>query len=145
LAPKYFAYGTDGDVTALWRTGARETSFLHLGQHHGSFLPAEAKHAIEVVYGGTRSMTPDPNIRPIFDPTSISDKQGKTSRYTSFSTKRRGAEKVGKGENRFINKVLRDRLVELRDQGAIRIWEPDDVYDAMKTGGRRISSQAGNI
>lgn len=70
----------------------------------------------------------------------------KTSRYVSFTTDTKIARKfTSAADNHNVRKVEMATLRELESQGAIKIWKPDQVYDALKCGPKKLAKQAGDV
>jgi hypothetical protein len=69
-----------------------------------------------------------------------------TSRFTSFTTEMKVARRfTSASDNRFIRKVELASLIDLESQGIIRMWDPDQVFEAMASGPRRLAKQAGDV
>jgi hypothetical protein len=67
----------------------------------------------------------------------------RSSRHTSFTTKTRIARKfTTAADNRSLYKVEVTRLRELQEQGQIRIWYPDQVYDSLRHGSGKGAKRA---
>jgi hypothetical protein len=69
-----------------------------------------------------------------------------TSRFTSFTTEMKIARKFTRSiDDRRVATAELTRLRELECQGTIRIWDPDQVFDALKDGVRKMARQAGDL
>lgn len=69
-----------------------------------------------------------------------------TSRFTSFTTEMKIARKFTRSiDDRKVSKAELTKLRELECQGNIRIWDPDQVFDAQKDGPRKVARQAGDL
>jgi hypothetical protein len=69
-----------------------------------------------------------------------------TSRFTSFTTELRIARKFTlASDNRFIRKAELAGLRVLESQGLIRMWDADQVYEALANGPRKLAKQAADI
>ncbi len=69
-----------------------------------------------------------------------------TSRCTSFTTELKIARRFAKASaDRQIAKASLTELRVVEKQGAIRIWNADQVFDAMKIVPGRLAKQAGDV
>jgi hypothetical protein len=69
-----------------------------------------------------------------------------TSRFISFTTEMKIARKfTSAGDDRAIRKVESAKLRILESQGIIRIWDPNQVFDAMKVGPKKLAKQAADV
>jgi hypothetical protein len=69
-----------------------------------------------------------------------------SSRYTSFTEETKVARKFTLAfDNRYVRKAEMARLRELQSQGTIRIWDSDQVYDALRQGPRKLARQAADV
>jgi hypothetical protein len=70
----------------------------------------------------------------------------RTSRYTSFTDEIKIARKFSKADdNRAVVKIELSRLRELESQGILRLWDADQVYDALKAGSKKLAKRAGDV
>ena len=70
----------------------------------------------------------------------------RTSRYTSFTTETKIARRFTSAtDNKYVCKVEVVRMLELEAQGLIKIWVPDNVYEALKQGPRKLARQAADV
>jgi hypothetical protein len=69
-----------------------------------------------------------------------------TSRFTSFTTEVKIARKfTSASDSRFIRKAELAKLMVLESQGTIRMWDPDQVFEAMAIGPRKLTKQAADV
>jgi hypothetical protein len=69
-----------------------------------------------------------------------------TSRFTSFTTEMKIARKFTRSiDDRRVAKAELTKLQELECRGTIRIWDPDQVFDALKDGPRKVAREAGDL
>jgi hypothetical protein len=69
-----------------------------------------------------------------------------TSRFTSFTTEMKIARKfTGAIDDRRVAKAELTKLRELEFQGIIRIWDSDQIFEAVKDGPRKVARQAGDL
>jgi hypothetical protein len=69
-----------------------------------------------------------------------------TSRFTSFTTEVKIARKfTSASDSRFIRKSELAKLIVLESQGTIRIWDADQVFEAMAIGPRKLAKQAADV
>jgi hypothetical protein len=69
-----------------------------------------------------------------------------TSRFTSFTTEMKIAIKFTKAADvRRVSKAELTKLRNLESQGTIRIWNPDQVFDAAQNSPRKLARQAGDV
>jgi hypothetical protein len=69
-----------------------------------------------------------------------------SSRFTSFTTEVKIARKFTSApEGQFVRKAELARLKALEAQGIIRIWDPDQVFEAMKDRPRKLAKQAADV
>lgn len=70
----------------------------------------------------------------------------RTSRYTSFAAELRVARRfTSAADNRDVRKVEMAALRELEALGAIKVWHPEEVYDALKQGPGKHRKQAAGV
>jgi hypothetical protein len=69
-----------------------------------------------------------------------------SSKYTSFTTETRVARRFPPApDNRYVSKVDFARLRELESQGEIRIWDPDQVFEWLRQGPRKLAKRAADV
>ena len=69
-----------------------------------------------------------------------------TSRFVSFTTELKIARKfTSAGDDRSIRKVELAPLRILESQGIVRIWDPNQVFNAMKLGPKKLARQAADV
>jgi hypothetical protein len=69
-----------------------------------------------------------------------------TSRFTSFTSEVKIARRfTSMADSRFIRKVELATLRVLESQGIIRIWDPDQVFEAMRDGASKQAKQAADV
>lgn len=70
----------------------------------------------------------------------------RSSRFISFTTETKIARRFTSAEdNRYVSKVAMARLRELETLGAIRIWTPDLVFQALNQGPKKLAKQAADV
>jgi hypothetical protein len=70
----------------------------------------------------------------------------KTSRYVSFTEESKVARRfTSVPDNRNVVKAEVEALRELEKQGAIRLWDPDQVYEALSQGPKKLAKQAADV
>ncbi len=70
----------------------------------------------------------------------------RSSHYSSFTTEVKIARKFTSApDNRAIVKVERVELRELESQSAIRIWGPNEVYEYLSGGAKKLAKQAADV
>jgi hypothetical protein len=70
----------------------------------------------------------------------------RSSRFTSFTTETRLARRFTTATDlRFVRKAELAALRSLESQGTIRIWDADQVYEALKEGPRKLAKQAADV
>jgi hypothetical protein len=70
----------------------------------------------------------------------------RTSRYTSFTTEIKVARRFTSApDNRYVGKADMAILRDLEAQGSIRIWGPDQVYEVLKHGTKRLAKVADDV
>jgi hypothetical protein len=70
----------------------------------------------------------------------------RSSRYASFSEELKVARKFTSGpDNRFVCKAGMAALRELEAQGIVKIWDPDQVYEALRAGPKKLAKQAADV
>ena len=69
-----------------------------------------------------------------------------SSRFRSSTTDVKIARKVASApEGRFIRKAELAKLRALEAQGVIRLWDPDQVFEGMRDGPRKLAKQAADV
>jgi hypothetical protein len=69
-----------------------------------------------------------------------------TSRFTSFTTELKIARKfTGAVDDRRVAKADMSKLQEIESRGIIRIWDPDQVFEVLMDGPRKLARQAGDV
>jgi hypothetical protein len=69
-----------------------------------------------------------------------------TSRFTSFTKELKIASRfTSAADKRSIRKVEWARLRTMESRGIIRLWEPEQVFEAMKEMSGRLAKQAGDV
>ena len=72
--------------------------------------------------------------------------KGRTSRYTSFSKEIKVACRFNSAADcRNVCKADLDRLRDLETQKTIRIWDPDQVFDALRNASRKLAKRAADV
>jgi hypothetical protein len=69
-----------------------------------------------------------------------------SSRYLSFSEEVRIARRFTSGsDNRYVRKTSLVALRQLEEKGVIRIWDPTQVYEALRAGPKKLAKQAADV
>ncbi len=69
-----------------------------------------------------------------------------SSRYASFAEEMKVARKFTcASDNRYVSRVEMAKLRELEAQEIIKIWDPDQVYEALTAGPRKLAKQAADV
>jgi hypothetical protein len=70
----------------------------------------------------------------------------RSSRYKSFTEEMRVARRfTSASDNRYVCKAEMAKLLELQAQGVIKIWDPDQVHEALSAGPKKMAKQAGDV
>jgi hypothetical protein len=70
----------------------------------------------------------------------------KSSRYSSFTTVFKIARKfTSRCDNKNVIKVALKTLRELEAEGTVRVWDPDQVFAALKQQSVKLARQAGDV
>src|SRR5260370_945127 len=69
-----------------------------------------------------------------------------SSRYRSFTDNVRIARRFTSAEdNRNVRKAEVSRLRELESQGVLRLWDADQVFEALQEGPKKLAKQAADV
>jgi hypothetical protein len=70
----------------------------------------------------------------------------RSSRYVSVTDEIKVARKFTSAtDNRYVSKIELVRLRELEAQGIVKIWAPDQVYDSLRAGPKKLARQAADV
>jgi len=69
-----------------------------------------------------------------------------SSRYTSFTTETKVARTFTSAfDYRYVSEAALARLRGLESQGSLTIWDPDQVYESLGLGPRKLARQAADV
>jgi hypothetical protein len=70
----------------------------------------------------------------------------RSSRYVSFTEEVKIARRfTSAADNRFVWKASMNALRDLEQQGVIRIWDPDQVFETLRQAAKKLYRQAGDV